>query len=167
MWKMASPNGGSWKKKHNGLRGECEHTAGRRCQGNDRDGRHCKVEIHHTDLRLDFSTPLYYKVTGLRCRRITKLIYSPKKLTATKYPIPLNDPHFVFSGPPKGSSRGGHLHMLNNFQVILSPFSHVLKGPSKKISPLRHEGSFRGVIYGGWVIVSIHDAVLLEILNSG
>jgi hypothetical protein len=24
----------------------------------------------------------------------------------------------------------GHLHMFNNFQVILIPFSHVLKGPS-------------------------------------
>jgi len=40
---------------------------------------------------------------------------APSPLAELPYP-PLNDPHFVFSGPPKGSfRRGGHLRMLKKF----------------------------------------------------
>jgi len=58
----------------------------------------------------------------------------------TLSPPPINDPHFVFSGPPPKGHLGGSFTDVKNFQIILSQFSHVLQGPSQKDSALWAKG---------------------------
>lgn len=74
-------------------------------------------------------------------------IYIISKFFVVPHPPHLNDPRFVFSGPPKRAVKGGHLHMLKLFRSFWAHVPMFSKGRPKFSSAFRAEGSFRGGVF--------------------